>query len=180
MSSPLSLRWAEFREGSCPGPVPGTVHLLACRLTFDVGWSHQQPAPGLCLSPALRRARGCPPSPGRGERGPAGWWWTTKPHHRLPGYDLGPARDQVGSCVQVQAAGLMQCACSCLAGECCLPAWGGTRARVAWHRRPSLNLHCLTAGALLTSMPWLRGLFREEWASPHTRVLARLSRKTSR
>lgn len=36
---------------------------------------------------------------------------------RLPGHDLAPAEDQVRSCVQVQAAGLMQCACSCSAGN---------------------------------------------------------------
>lgn len=36
---------------------------------------------------------------------------------RLPGHDLAQPGDQVRSCVQVQAAGLMQCACSCLVGN---------------------------------------------------------------
>lgn len=64
-----------------------------------------------------------------------------------------------------------------LGGECCSPARGGTRAPMAWHHLPSLNLHCLTAGALLTSIPWLRGLLEEQWASLRIRVLAGLARK---
>lgn len=34
-----------------------------------------------------------------------------------PGAPLAAAEDQVGSCVQVQAARLMQCACSCSVGN---------------------------------------------------------------
>lgn len=47
------------------------------------------------------------------------------------------------------------------------------------HSLPSLNLHCLTAGVLLTSIPWLRGLFGEEWASLRIRVLADVPEKHS-
>lgn len=44
---------------------------------------------------------------------------------------------------------------------------------------PSLNLYCLTAGVLLTSIPWLRGLFGEEWASLRIHVLADVPEKHS-
>lgn len=44
---------------------------------------------------------------------------------------------------------------------------------------PILNLHCLTAGALLTSIPWLWGLFGEEWASLRIRLLVGLPEKHS-
>lgn len=64
-----------------------------------------------------------------------------------------------------------------LGGECCSPAQEGTHACMAWHCLPSLNLHCLTAGALLTSILWLRGLFGEEWASLRIRALAGLAEK---
>lgn len=98
---PLSLCWAE-QGGTSPEPVPSTAHPLARWITPPVGWSHQQPLPGLCLPQPCALAM-------------------LDPEHRdCPGMSQPPAGIGLGSgrvrCPGA-AEGLMQCACSCSAGN---------------------------------------------------------------
>lgn len=145
----------QSRDGWRPGPVPGA----------DISW--QEVSPPTWAGAASRQRQDSAPA-----------------RHGCPGPGGGPvgrtgARGALG-CPGVTwpPSGIRLCLVSrCRVDAMCLflrcsPARGGTGTRPAPRRLPSLNLRCLTAGALLTSIPWLRGLFGEEWASLRGCVLA--------
>lgn len=172
MSLPLSLRWAE--QG---GMVPG-----ACSRHRTSPGTRAQPHVGPCSW-----HRGSTSAP-LGDSHPEGSLHAGGP--RAPGAScpLVPAapRCPLGRCrgsgwvLCPGAGGPVDAMCLfVLGGECCSPARGGTGTRMALRSLPSLNLHCLTAGALLTSIPWLWGLFGEEWASLRIRLLVGLPEKHS-
>lgn len=155
------------REGWCPGLVPGTIHLLARGPSLT--WAPAAGTRALPLPPwGILILRGpCM----RGDHGPL--------VPAAPRCPLGRCRGS-GWVLCPGAGGPVDAMCLfVLGGECCSPARGGTGTRMALRSLPSLNLHCLTAGALLTSIPWLWGLFGEEWASLRIRLLVGLPEKHS-